>query len=241
MASDENAILSVTSNRTLDRSGERSYFMSPSVRRYQWTLLEFAAAIVVAAIGFRWLETLPLIIPAALMYVANKTHFDRPARWLYVGAFPTAWFVAARYSVHHPGDEYGMAIVGLLPLCGWAARWIGHHGEPMTAISIFSLAGLVPAVMYGWAMDRARVKWWIFLPLVTIGIVGLTVWALSSYESYQRAMSKNGSLTAYISASALLTLPLAAILSTLIAVGVNWWHRSRETPTPAKPVGQTPS
>lgn len=203
--------------------------MAQPLRQNQWSLLEFAAAIVVAAIGFRWLITLPLIVPFVLMYVANKTRFDRPAWWIYVAAFPAAWFVAARYSIHHPGDEYAMAVVGLVPLCGWAAHLIGHHGEPMKGIAIFSLAGLVPAAMYGWAMDRARVKWWVFLSLVTIGIVGLTVLELSQYPSYQRAMSKNGSLTAYTSAAALLTLPLAAILSTLIAVGVNWWRGRRET------------
>lgn len=202
--------------------------MAQPLRQNQWSLLEFAAAIVVAAIGFRWLETLPLIVPFALMYLASRTTFERPARWIYIGAFPAAWFIAARYSIHHPGDEYGMAVVGLLPLCGWAARWVPKSGRPIDAISMLALTGLVPAVMYGWAMDRARAKWWIFLSLTTIGIVGLTVWALSGYPSYQRAMSKNGSLTAYVSASALLTLPLAAIVSTLIAVGMNWWQGRRD-------------
>ncbi len=89
---------------------------------------------------------------------------------------------------------------------------------------MLALTGLVPAAMYGWAMDRARAKWWIFLSLATIGIVGLTVWALSGYPSYQRAMAKNGSLTAYVSAAGLLTLPLAAIVATLITVVANWWQ-----------------
>jgi hypothetical protein len=214
--------------------------MSKPLLRHQWTLLEFAVAIVVAAIGARWLETLPLIVPFALMYLAGKTTFERPVWWIYVGAFPVAWFVAARYSIHHPGDEYGMAVVGLLPLCGWAARWVPKSGRPIDAISMLALTGLVPAAMYGWAMDRARAKWWIFLSLATIGIVGLTVWALSGYPSYQRAMAKNGSLTAYVSASALLTLPPAAIVSTSIAVGVNWWRGSRGAALQVASKGQTP-
>src|SRR5262249_5267995 len=119
--------------------------MAQPLRRHQWTLLEFAAAIVVAAIGVRWLETLPIIVPLALIYVANKTPLNGTVWLNYTIFFTLAWYLVALRSIEAPGDEYAMAVVGLMPLGGWAGRLVGNQGTPFAILNKVALAGLIPA------------------------------------------------------------------------------------------------
>jgi hypothetical protein len=62
-----------------------------------------------------------------------------------------------------------------------------------------AIAGGAPIIaLAGWCMDRVRVRWWVWLPLWLALAATICITSILDYPSYQRAISKNGSLQAYV-------------------------------------------
>ncbi len=132
-----------------------------------------------------------------------------PIGWWYRLTIPWFWLVVALISWRYPGDEYAMfGVANGLP-SAWISVWIGVSGEPDDVIPIMIACSLLSMVLVSWAMDRLRVPWWLVIPGWTVAAVVLFRLAYGSFESHARAIAKNGSLTAYVSASSNLGLFLA--------------------------------
>lgn len=143
-----------------------------------------------------------------------------PRRWVH-GLIPITWLAAAVVSWRHPGDEYGLFFVGgvlpsmpvIISLNGFGISLPG----PMDAICLTAIAiGLVIMI----ALSAAAA--WLRVPLGAVAALWMAstpalVWvSLASYPSYERAMGKNGSLTAYVSSASNLAL-VGALLIGIIA------------------------
>lgn len=76
-------------------------------------------------------------------------------------------------------------------------------------------------------MDGLRVRRALWLSLLVVGVPGLVLYAV--YPDYQRAIAKNGSLLAYVSAATTLSLYVASNISigvTLAGRGMAWRRRA---------------
>lgn len=148
---------------------------------------------------------------------------------MYRLTIPWVWLVTAIISWRHPGDEYGLfGIANGLP-SAMVSLWIipGLGLNPSFALMIACSA--ISMILLSWILDRLRVPVILLLPLYLSIAAFLVYSALSGYESYQRALSKNGSLTAYVSAASNLGLFLSAVLCILIFSvrrGIQAWRRS---------------
>jgi hypothetical protein len=129
----------------------------------------------------------------------EDTSTDTPTRIFFVVVVPICWLAATVVSWNHPGDEYILYAVGLLPTV-WILPFLEYtHLRDVLIHALVS--GTVTMALIGWIMDLLRLwrlAWWVTYVLAA---AGLTFWALSEYPSYERAMSKNGSLTAYIASA----------------------------------------
>lgn len=144
----------------------------------------------------------------------------------YVWVLPLVWTACSALAYHHPGDEYALWIIGSAAGFWGALILTGENDISIIRIGVIG-AGLVTTAVAGWILDRLRVSrlvWpWVYLAAAAF----LCVSSVTSYESYQRAMSKNGSLTAYI----LFSLNLSLYLTCLSAISWNVltrvWRRIR--------------
>lgn len=131
-------------------------------------------------------------------------------------ALPAIWLIAALVSWDHPGDEYGLFFASCLPVA-WLALLL-EFGHIREVLPILLSAGLAMMALVGWLMDGLRVRRSLWLPLLVLGAIALVLFGLSEYPSYQRAIARNGSLTAYISAATNLSLYLASTLAIVAAL-----------------------
>ena len=130
--------------------------------------------------------------------------------------------MSAFVSFEHPGDEYGLCSVACLPAAWLAFLMSGLN--PIKLMPLVYMAGMLSTGLVGWLMDRLKVHRLVWMVLWLAGIVALVVSAMWQYESYQRAIAKNGSVTAYVSAASSLSLVLTSL--TCVA-GVMAWRGLR--------------
>lgn len=150
--------------------------------------------------------------------------------WWYRLTVPWLWLNVALISWRHPGDEYGLfGVANGLP-SAWVSLLLGNlRGMNDTFIAMIAFS-FVSMALLSWLLDRLRVPLVIFLPLYAAGAFFLVGWALSGYESYDRAMMKNGSLTAYVSAASNFALFATSVLC---VVGFAVWRcLRRRKPAP---------
>lgn len=200
----------------------RSRTSSRAVQGFHFSLAEMLLLLAVVAVVCRWPMLVGLLGSIVACAVAGKFRFDDDRivirRYFYRTVLPLVWLTAAATSWHRPGDEYGLFIVSALP-----ASWIMVFPQAQDIRSILPLvfaAGAVVVALCGWALDRLRVRLRLFAPLLVSSTVALVLFALCQYPSYQRAMMKNGSLTAYVSSGLNLGLYLATISSYAMTVAV---------------------
>jgi hypothetical protein len=137
---------------------------------------------------------------------------------MFTVSLPAIWVVTSAAGFRFPGDEYGLWAVGSLPGL-WFPVLLGC-GDLKVGLWLTLLAGGAVTAGFGAVTDRLRVRWlpWYALWVVAAGVIcGLE---LSSYPSWAKAMSKNGSFQAY----ALSSLNVGLMLSTLamIAATAAW-------------------
>jgi hypothetical protein len=148
---------------------------------------------------------------------------------------PIAWMMLSAISFRYPGDEYGLwgfsSIAGtwaILVAPSFFSTLSGDHPRDLLpwvlAVGFFSTA--IPAYL----LDRFRAPRIPFLIVWATATFLLTINAIGQHESYQRAMSKNGSLQAYIYASSVITLTGTALLFVLIAAALTIWRQNRAIP-----------
>lgn len=140
-------------------------------------------------------------------------------RWWFRIWLPIIWCLTAWISVRHPGDEYGLWGVACLP-----AIWlmlVVRETHPLDVQPLVYGAGILTTGLVGCWLDAWRMRRIVWLILWGVGMTALVASALSGYESYHRAIMKNGSLTAYVSAAASLSLVLTSAVS---IAGIGLWR-----------------
>gem|GEM_PF-1051202 len=132
----------------------------------------------------------------------------------YVIMLPALWIAVDFISFHHPGDEYGGWIASSVPAL-WVIPLIKNEGSPGGLLPLILAAGGVTMLGVGWTMDRLRVPTvpWAILALVMAS--ALATYELTQYPSWERALAKNGSLTAYLAPAFSLGLVGSSVLMVL--------------------------
>lgn len=136
-------------------------------------------------------------------------------KFFYVLFIPALWLILAIISFYHPGDEYALFFVSTMA-GSWIFFIIDTVGDVKYApfynlpIGVCVLAGI------GYLMDKLSVSklvWCLLFVLCSMGLIFNVLW---QYPSYERAMSKNGSLTAYVSAACNMGIYLSIVLAIVI-------------------------
>lgn len=190
------------------------------------TMLLIVSALALALGAARWLgvEVLPFILVAVGIWLTARTK----ARHLLVWLVPALWSMCAFGSWHHPGDEYGMFGVSML-VSVWIVLML-NFGHLSQVYLLLIAAGALPMAIFGFLLDRLPVsrRWWAALYIVAS--VGLFAWGLLSFPSLERAIAKNGSISAYAFCAANLGM-YVSVLACLGGGAVVWlwrWFRRRK-------------
>jgi hypothetical protein len=190
------------------------------------TLLLIVSSLAATLGAVRWLgaEVLPFIVVAVGIWLTARTK----TRHLLVWLVPALWTACAFGSWRHPGDEYGLLGVSML-ISIWLVILI-HSNNLSQAILPLMAAGALPMVVFGFLLDRLPVsrRWWAAVYIVAS--VALFAWGLSSFPSLEKAVAKNGSISAYAFCSANLGM-YVSVLTCLGGGAVVWlwrWLRRRK-------------
>ena len=131
----------------------------------------------------------------------------------YVLFIPAVWLAAAVTSFYHPGDEYAMFFVSSM-----AGSWrfflmSSSSGHPSDMLLSILLIGGVTLAVVGSVMDRAKISKRIWIMLFAGCFAALLTSSILGHPSYHRAIQKNGSLTAYVSAACNIGIYLSIALA----------------------------
>lgn len=134
------------------------------------------------------------------------------------------WLLAAIVSWEHPGDEFGLFFVATgLPIL-WLTilmKNLPFHGNSQLVGFVIVFCGGF-GTMYGLGvlldMARIRFRYWFVLTCVFFG--WLLYATISRYPTHAKAISKNGSIHAYWSAT--LSVSLVAVSVVLLVLTVGW-------------------
>ena len=144
------------------------------------------------------------------MTKSESSPVHRPRRRFFVWFLPVIWGVTSFAATTHSGDEHGLWLVGSLPGV-WTEFFVRSQGESIVLMRRAIAIGVATLVGFGWLMDRARVWRVLWLACwLTLGAI-ICVTMLKSHPTYARAISKNGSLLAYILAASNLSLTITSL------------------------------
>ena len=196
------------------------------------TLLLIVSATAIALGTARWLgaEVLPFVLVAVGVWITARTK----ARHLLVWLVPSLWSICAFGSWHHPGDEYGMFVVSVLASI-WLAFLldIGHLSK---VYLLLIAAGAVPMAGLGFILDRLPVSRRLWSAFYIIASVGWFIWMLWQFPTLERAIGKNGSISAYAYCAASLGLYVSVLLF-ILGGTVSWlWRRLYQRKVQQTPV-----
>ena len=139
-------------------------------------------------------------------------------RLFYAMVLPVVWAVATVVSYFHPGDEYGLFVFSSIA-GSWVCFIIRDIGHLRDVLWLIIVVGVAILAILGFVMDRLRVSKRVWGPLFVLSFALLLLFSLRQYPSLERAISKNGSITAYVAGACNMGLYLSIVLS-LIAKGV---------------------
>ena len=146
-----------------------------------------------------------------------------PPRWFYTLSLPVVWGLTSLVNFDYPGDEYGGFFFG--SVAGIWILWLvvpfyPDGCSPFAYMPPVVAAGSLTMALLGWMMGKLRcpvvpqmVGW---LGLAT----GLVFYYLGQFSSYDLAMSKNGSLWAYVLPA--LNQSLLLVTVAMISVFAAW-------------------
>ena len=187
------------------------------------TLLLIVSSLAATLGAVRWLgaEVLPFIVVAVGIWLTARTK----ARHLLVWLVPALWTACAFGSWRHPGDEYGLLGVSML-VSIWLVILI-HSNNLSQAILPLIAAGAVPMAVFGFLLDRLPVSRRLWAAVYIVASVALFAWGLSSFPSLEKAIAKNGSISAYAYCATNLGM-YVSVLTCLGGGAVLWlWRRFR--------------
>ena len=195
--------------------------------RYQyslWHLLALISAVAFVLGAWRLLGAWILIGPVVAVAVFVPAVW-RP-RWLFVWLLPVVWTSVAWTNFYYPGDEYGSFVAGSLAGV-WIALVVQMSGSPANMLPPLLMAGALTVAVAGLLMDLLRVRWTAWIVLWLGAAMLLFAWSFGSFASVERAISKNGSIQAYILPSINLGLYFASITMLLGAGAYRLFCRLR--------------
>ena len=135
----------------------------------------------------------------------------------YIFVFPILWASVSFVSYFHPGDEYAMyAISNIIGI--WPILIFQLDIHSLLTPTIVALIGGSAMVIVGFGMDRLRVNRWVWCGAWLIITILLFILAITPYPSIEKALSKNGSLTAYIAGSMNIGLYFSIVVSVIFKV-----------------------
>jgi len=181
------------------------------------TLLLIVSALAAALAAVRWFgpEVLPFILVAVGIWLTARTK----ARHLLVWLVPALWTACAFGSWRHPGDEYGLLGVSML-ISIWLVMLV-HSNNLSQAILPLIAAGAVPMAVFGFLLDRLPVSRRLWAAVYIVASVALFAWGLSSFPSLEKAIAKNGSISAYAFCAANLGMYVSVL--TCLGGGIIVW------------------
>lgn len=149
--------------------------------------------------------------------------------WWLMAVLPVICVATAYGSYRHPGDEYGLFFfggvspgLGVYILLERLGLW--RPGDVAVAAGIAIVASGILVTLFAWFAVLLRARWWFIGVLWVIHFGALMRSSLGAYPTYARAMSKNGSLEAYVYASSNMGL-YGSLLVCVIVVGLYRLYR----------------
>jgi Na+/citrate or Na+/malate symporter len=109
---------------------------------------------------------------------------------------------------------------------------VGHPGNILPAVLV---TGFATMTVLGYLLDRLYAPRIPFVVTWFISATLLIIYQLSSYPSYQEALSKNGSLQAYVLSGANFTLTATALLFFVTSAAWTLFPKFRDPAVVAAP------
>lgn len=135
-----------------------------------------------------------------------------------------AWLLAAIVSLNHPGDEYGLFFVATgLPIL-WLTLILKNSAiqsnSQLLGFAIVFCGGFCTMYGLGALLDMAQIRfrYWFVFTCTFFGWLLYT--AISRFPTYAKAISKNGSIHAYWSAT--LSVSLVVVSVALLLLTIIW-------------------
>lgn len=142
-------------------------------------------------------------------------------RW----ALPLIWLAVSVAALEYPGDEY--ALWGVGSAAGiWIVYVVHLPGEIRVIARVVWCAGAPVVALAGWPLDALRVPRRVWLAVWLSIAFAFCLWSIGAHRSYDRAISKNGSLAAYV----LFSLNFGSYLAWPLLVALGVLRRRRRAP-----------
>ncbi|MGD2094355.1 MAG: hypothetical protein PVH77_05035 [Phycisphaerales bacterium] len=136
----------------------------------------------------------------------------------YSWLLPVIWGVCSYLHHYYPGDENGMWLISSIAGL-WIApfAFLGEVSKEAAAGGI-AVAGALVMLAIGIAMDFFRVRKLLWTIIFVICSLAVFAAAIFSFPSIQRAISKHGSIWAYVFFSINIGIYISIILSAIATV-----------------------
>lgn len=140
----------------------------------------------------------------------------RKRGWLLAWFIPALWLANSYISSNHPGDEYGLFFIGAFAGTWWLIVFgdDGSMGSIMIRVQVIGTVVMALLAILLVLLRASRRLWGVLLLMVATAVCATS---LLSYPSLQRAVSKNGSITAYVCFSINFGMYIATIVTLIIA------------------------
>ena len=146
-------------------------------------------------------------------------------KYYFLFVLPVLWACVSVLQYRFPGDEYGLYAVGSA-----VGTWIYFLVPPGDVNRL--LFPLIPAVtgvavmaVAGWVLDWLRGRRLVFWITWIVSVTALFLFMIFSYPSLDKAISKNGSLWAYLLAAVNMGVYAAGGFTLLAALLTKIWKR----------------
>ncbi len=140
-------------------------------------------------------------------------------KYFYLYALPLIWLLTSIVSYYHPGDEYALYVYS-----SYIGVWIYYIFQaPDTNSFLFpaliSLTGTIVMIIPALFLHKLKIRKSLWAVLFALCTISIFLFLITRYPSVAKALSKNGSLWAYIAASTNIGLYFSVILS-IIMMGI---------------------
>jgi hypothetical protein len=140
----------------------------------------------------------------------------RRLRFLWL--LPLLWALVMVGARIHRGDEYGKFLIAALP--AWPLGLLFRELVPWRTTMLVDawICGIPLLALIGWGMDRARASLGLFLATWLVLAAVMAFAGVREHATLGKAISKNGSLWAYVFSGLGFMAPVAAFLALVLAL-----------------------